>query len=189
MLSGWIAKYLQKLAENSQVCMPVNDCAISPKTGPLKLAHPNITSLVKACQIAVQGAATKVATAVECPAAPGAWTMTIAQRAFGWVFSFEQSLTNFPCGNINFQVAMDADPLRTFTYNVKGSKNKYEFLILSIVSNAGIGEVVPCNSVVVTIDIPNSAVVRAVAGPPATPGTYISGETLNARDLRLVSRD
>lgn len=190
ILTGWMAPVLHRMVKAGAYVMPTSPGTIvTPVDGPLRLAHESVGSLVKAAQIAVAGNSLKGTTNVVCPAAPAAWALQIvANPSFGYLIRISDSFTQWKNGQVALSVQFNTLATRLFNFTVTGNKPILEFIILGITNNAGLAEVAATAQVDVTIAVANSAVQRYNAGPPEIFGTNALVQTLNARDLRLASK-
>ena len=176
--NGWMVGVLNKMAKMGTVVMPsgISPTEIATLDGPLVLNHRSGADLLNACKIAVQGHAEKSTTSGVKVAATDL-VVSLTEKAFGYVVRIAGPVTNFPNGIIALKVIFDkgASTEKTYNYIMKGTNNVYEAIILAYSDNAGRGQVVPADTIEITIVDGTSPVVDGE--------TWLSIESLNARDL------
>jgi hypothetical protein len=178
---------LAVMASQSRFAMsldPENSIFVGP-TDPLMLSYPSVSQLLLACQLAVQGDATKVDNMALWPAQGVPTNLTVAAglaRVFGIRVRVSNSVLNFKFGTYRIQMVSAASgvPVVQSTVNVVVRKLPIDIIILSISNAAGIATVVPNEDPGVRLlAADNPALV------PTSDVIYVEG--LNQRDLGFAS--
>jgi len=153
-------------------------------TDPLLLAYPDPYQLLTACQLAVQGDATKAFNqiVVASPVVNVTLAVSTGTKVFGLKIRITDSVLNFKFGTyqIQFIDAASTAPVVRATFNVIARKLPVEVVCLSISNAAGLATIVPSTDAGIRVLAASNTALT-----PAQDALYV--ETLNQRDLGYIS--
>jgi hypothetical protein len=184
--TGWLGPALSALASQSRFAIsldPENSIFVNT-TNPLILAYPSPDALLAACQMAVQGDATKGfnQAVVANPVVNVTLAAATGTKVFGLRIRITDSVLNFKFGTyqINFTDATSTTPVVRATFNVVARKLPVDVICLSVSNSAGLATVVPSTDAGIQVLAASNAALT-----PGQDALYV--ETLNQRDLGYIN--
>jgi len=175
---GWMATVLAEMGRKRCWALPVSgktDIVIT-QGQPLYLAQTQPSQVIRQCQIAAQGSASKGIGTALAPAVLADFTINLGTiKSFGVRVKIADSLNGFKYGVYNIQLLDGATVIGDVF--IRPATNVADVVILGISNNGGQASIIP---------IANPQVKLVNANSSMASGNSVTAETLNERDLGIA---